>query len=505
MMTHKFTDWSSLSAWSIISFTLMAAKNLFSSGYAIIPVVYAGWQKGFSSPWVIVAAVGVIGAILAFSVLQWLKFSFKVETDKLIIKHGIIFKKADELPFAKIQNVRLEQPLYFRPMGLYRIIVETAGSKSNEAELSALDYKDALTLKKQLMAEHDAHHQSSTQLSHESQNQNSVKQVNTVSRKSLKQLLLFGLYQNNAIWLAVILGPIFGQLDWESMENLQQVQALIAWYETNLSSSIVLQLLLACLALIVFYLLFSILSIISAVLKYFPYKLSRSGNTLHRTGGIIAKQNDALAIKRIQVVKFYQPLVGRLLKLWTVYFKQVQGHEIEAQGNTNMLVPSMSRSDIGELLPKLKGIEATARTLPKRYQRIHLGWYWRRGLLPLLVPAINTYFLGLNLFTDILWIAAVLFCLGIYLKYRQYGYALEGDNLWFHSGLLGHSWQLIALSKVQHVAISQSPNQKRSGLANLEIGLASGTVTLPYISIIAARAIAEQSLALIHNDHRNWI
>ena len=102
MMTHKFTDWSSLSAWSIISFTLMAAKNLFSSGYAIIPVVYAGWQKGFSSPWVIVAAVGVIGAILAFSVLQWLKFSFKVETDKLIIKHGIIFKKADELPFAKI-------------------------------------------------------------------------------------------------------------------------------------------------------------------------------------------------------------------------------------------------------------------------------------------------------------------------------------------------------------------------------------------------------------------
>ncbi|WP_259650866.1 PH domain-containing protein, partial [Shewanella sp. MBTL60-112-B1] len=42
-----------------------------------------------------------------------------------------------------------------------------------------------------------------------------------------------------------------------------------------------------------------------------------------------------------------------------------------------------------------------------------------------------------------------------------------------------------ALTKVQHVSITQSPNQKRSGLANLEIGLASGTVKLPYISIIA--------------------
>ena len=199
-------------------------------------------------------------------------------------------------------------------MGLYRIIVETAGSKSNEAELSALDYKDALTLKKQLMAEHDAHNQSSTQLNHESQNQNSVKQVNTVSRKSLKQLLLFGLYQNNAIWLAVILGPIFGQLDWESMENLQSMQTFWAWFDANIAISLLLQLAFLLLALTLFYLLFSLLSMTSAVLKYFPYRLSRSGNTLHRTGGVIAKQNDALAIKRIQVVKFYQPLVGRLLQ-----------------------------------------------------------------------------------------------------------------------------------------------------------------------------------------------
>ncbi|ABZ77970.1 membrane-flanked domain [Shewanella halifaxensis HAW-EB4] len=505
-MAHKFSQWSSLSAWSIISFTLFATRQLLSSGYALIPVVYTGWQQGFSSPWVIVAIAAVISAIFIFSVLQWLKFRFRVEADKLIIRHGIIFKKADELPFSKIQNVRLEQPLYFRPMGLYRLIVETAGSKNNEAELSALDYKDALNLKKQLMAEHDLHsHQAFHSPQQSPQQHRRPKQAYILSRKSLKQLVTFGFYQNNAIWLAVILGPILGQLDWESMENLQLVQSLSVWYEVNIGISIVLQILFISMTLVLFYLLFSLLSITSAVLKYSPYRLSRSGNTLHRTGGIIAKQNDALAIKRIQVIKFYQPLVGRLLKLWTVYFKQVQGHEVEQRGSTNMLIPCMTRKDIAQLLPELHGIEASSLQLPKHYLRIHLGWFWRRGLLPLLVPAINTYFLGLNLFTDILWIAASLFCIGIYLRYRQYGYVLEGNNLWFHSGLLGRSWQLIALTKVQHVAITQSPNQKRGGLANLEIGLASGTVKLPYISIIAARDIAERSLALIHNDHRNWI
>lgn len=498
-MNHKFAQWSSLSPWSIISFTLLTTKQLLSSGYALIPVVYTGWQQGFSSPWVIVAITAIISLIFVFSVLQWLKFRFKLEPNKLNIKHGIIFKKADELPFSKIQNVRLEQPLYFRPMGLYRIVVETAGSKGNEAELSALPYKDALSLKKQLMAEHEqASLTPAAKLTHS-------KQVEPLSKKSLKQLILFGLYQNNAIWLAVILGPIFGQLDWESMENLQLLQSFWAWYNAHIAASIALQLIFGVLALATFYLLFSVISIVSAVLKYFPYKLSRSGNTLHRTGGIIAKQNDALALRRIQVIKFYQPLVGRLLKLWTVYFKQVQGHEIEQRGSTNMLIPSMDRADIAELLPRLKGVEASATRLPNQYQRIHMGWFWRRGFLPFLVPAINTYSLGLNLFTDLLWIGASLFCIAIYLKYRQYGYRLEGNNLWFHSGLLGRSWHLIALSKVQHVAITQSPNQKRSGLANLEIGLASGTVKLPYISIIAARTIAERALVLIHNDHRNWI
>ncbi|MFT5789261.1 MAG: putative membrane protein [Shewanella sp.] len=502
-MANKFSQWSSLSAWSVISFTLFAIKQVFSSGYALIPVVYTGWNQGFSSPWVIVVALFSVVSILVYSVLQWLKFRFKIDANKLNIKHGVIFKKVDEIPFNKIQNVRLQQPLYFRPMGLYSIVVETAGSKGNEAELSALDYKEALALKKRLMTEQE--HHSETISTEATSSNHADNQHHTVTRKSLKELVLFGLYQNNAIWLAVILGPILGQLDWESMENLQSLQTFWAWYDSNIAVSIVLQLLFALFSLALFYLLFSLLSMASAVLKYSPYRLSRSGNTLHRTGGIIAKQNDALAIKRIQEVKFYQPLVGRLFKLWTVYFQQVKGHEVEHRGSNNMLVPSMTRKNIAELLPKLNGIEATSIQLPSRYQHINLGWFWRRGWLPLLVPAINTYFHGLDVFTETLWIAASLFSLGIYLRYRQYGYVIEGDNLWFHSGLLGHSWQLIALSKVQHVAISQSPNQKRSQLANLEIGLASGTIKLPYISVQDAQRIAERSLTLIHNDHRNWI
>ncbi|WOT05887.1 PH domain-containing protein [Shewanella youngdeokensis] len=501
-MTNKFSQWSSLSAWSVISFTLFTIKRVLSSGYALIPVVYTVWNQGFNSPAVIVVALLSVIGILAFSVLQWLKFRFQISEYKLNIEHGIIFKKVDEIPFSKIQNVRLQQPLYFRPMGLYSLVVETAGSKGNEAELSALKYKAALALKKRLMSEQEQSHSTNTEgMPHRC----SATQQQTVTQKNLKDLLLFGLYQNNAIWVAVILGPILGQLDWESMENLASLQSFWAWYDGNIASSSILQIAFALVAFALLYLTFSLISMASAVLKYLPYRLSRSGKTLQRTGGIIAKQNDALALTRIQVVKFYQPLIGRLLKLWTVYFQQVKGHEVEQRGDCNMLVPSMTRRHIGELLPKLTGIAATSTALPQQYQRINSGWLWRRVSLPLLVPMINTYFHGLDGYTEILWLAASLLSFAIYLRYRQYGYVINADNLWFHSGLLGHSWQLIALCKVQHVSITQSPSQKNRQLANLEIGLASGAIKLPYIAIQDAQYIAERALLLIHNDHRNWI
>lgn len=261
-MSNRFAEWSSLSAWSIISFTLFAFKQLLSNGYALIPVVYTGWKQGFSSPWVIIAVLLSLLLILSYSVLQWFKFRFKIDANKLNIKHGIIFKKVDEIPFNKIQNVRLQQPLYFRPMGLYSIVVETAGSKGNEAELSALDYKEALALKKRLMTEQEQ--QSSTNSTDVGANTAETRH-NTVARKSFKELVLFGLYQNNAIWLAVVLGPLFGQLDWESMENLQSVQAFWAWYDANIAISFILQATFALLALTLFYLLFSILSMTSAV------------------------------------------------------------------------------------------------------------------------------------------------------------------------------------------------------------------------------------------------
>ena len=515
-MQTRFSQWAGLSAWSIISYTLNTIRLVISNGYAMIPVVYTGWQQGFSSPWVIVAAVGVMLAVLCYAIIQWAMFRYRLFDDKLGVRQGLIFKKTHEIPLSKIQNVRLEQPIYFRPLGLYSLVVETAGSKDDEAVLAAVNYRKAIQLKQHLVnpllptpissdADPDSEDGTLEKGVTWEGERKAKKRSESLVRKDFKQLLLFGLYQNNLFWFAIIAGPIIGQLDWSQLADTPMVRSSLQWYEQVISVSVLYQIVLGSLLLIGFYLLLSLISMTASVLKYYPYHLSRDNNTLHRSGGIIAKQNDALALQRIQVIRFSQPVIGRLLNLWTVYFKQVQGTEVEQKAKRHMLVPSMTRKTVAELLTDMDGIEAKTTALPTQFNPIHFGWYWRRALAPLIVPLVNTIGMGLNPITELMWLIGLCFTLGLYLRYRQWGYYLEGSDCWIHTGMLGHSWHLVALRKVQHVAITQTKGQRRKGLATLELGLASGTQTIPYMPLKDAREIAERALSITARSPKNWI
>lgn len=503
-MNTRFAQWASLSPWSIISFSFGGLKQLLTNGYALIPLVYTGWQQGFNSPWVLLVALGVCLLTLSYASLQWAWYRYRLQDAKLGIRQGLIFKRAQEIPLNKIQNVRLEQPLYFRPLGLYSLVVETAGSKRDEAVLAAVNYRQAMQLKRELFRAHTQkqspiEQQVKTQLNHE------IPKEGLVIAKDLKALMIFGLYQNNLIWLSLISGSILGQIDWENLQHNALVQGLLHWYQTHIATGLGYQALFILVTLTLVYLLLSLISMASSVLKYYPYRLSLRQGTLHRTGGVLAKQQDALRLHRVQTVRFEQPAIGRQLQRWTVHFEQVKGNEVEQLAKRHLLIPSMTRGDIAEMLPRLDGLATKANRLPSAFQGIHIGWFWRRALPLALLPLLLTPITGFAPFTQIVYGLTLLSLIGMYLHYRQWGYHLEGDDCWIHSGILGQSWQLVPLIKTQDVSISQTPGQKRHALATLHLGLASGPLVIPYIPLTEARLIAETALSLTRQDPRNWI
>ena len=506
--TNDFQQWQALSPWSIVSNIFSTLKNILSNGFAIVPIVYTGWQQGFDMQWGILASSVLLILVTIFAIIEWRKFRFRLHNHQLEIKRGLIFTKKDEIPLSRIQNIRYEQPFYFKPLSLGTLVIETAGSKKDEAHLAALDTLQAQTLKRLLLNLSHTKVTSTDELPNVNSQQN-IDNTQPIVRKSLADLVLFGFYQNNCIWFAVIAGPIAGQIDWDKIFDSPLAQLFWLWVQQQTHQNIGLQTIMLIVALFAIYSLFSLISIVAAILKYHPYQLDKHDETIQRSGGVISHQQDALAIKRIQLVQVQQPAIARLFNRWTLYFKQVKGHEVEQKTKQHMLVPSVKSTEIESLLTSIPQLSGGASALPNSYKPIHINWLTKRIVLPLfpaIVLTIVGYYGHHSLeFFEFTWFAATMIMLAIYIRYKQWGYVVADKVIWQHSGFFGQQWKRVAFEKVQHVKITQTKSQKHAQLAYVEIGLASGNVVFPYIPTSVAQQIVAQSLNATVNNNQNWI
>ncbi|MBT1443719.1 PH domain-containing protein [Shewanella sp. JM162201] len=563
-------QWQQLSRWSVLSFTLSASKQLLMQGYAVVPIVYTGWKKGFDSPLMLLVISAVLLGIIINGLVQYFTFRFRALDNKLEVRRGLVFVRRDELPLDKIQNIRLDQPFYFKPLNLCTLVIETAGSSDSEVSIAAMSLERAQELKSHLLGEgrHAADAMqgatsvatsastsastsaaasdatsaqglaeasakasgASTKAQGASAKTSERRDDIQVIHRSARELVIFGLYHNNLIWLAVFAGSLLGQIPLHEIIERLGFEAASQWQSKG-------PLLLAMLSLALIaagYLALSLLSVLFALLKYFPYALhllhstaqhrpqsegsAKRQPTLERRGGIIAHQQDAAAMRRVQLVAFNQPPLARLIGRWTVFFHQVKGSEVERVAKLPMLVPALKESELAPLLAKLAALPGGDASLPSisTLNPIHKAWFYRK-LIPLLVVAVaalialsslvstSSLLSTSSLIGELVLTGALLASLGLWLRYRHYGYQHSNDLLWLRSGLLGHTLVRIPLGKVQHVRLHQSPWQRRHKLATLELGLASGVQRLPWVPLEHAKAIADHSLRLTRTDRRNWI
>ncbi|ABM01116.1 PH domain-containing protein [Shewanella amazonensis] len=492
-MSATAENWQSLSPWSVVSFTLGTARQVLTQGYALIPIVFTGWKQGFDSPLVISVALLVLLGILTFALVQYATYRFRPGSHKLEVRRGLFFKRKDELPLDKIQNVRLDQPFYFKPLLLCTLVVETAGSRKDEVQIAAMPLSNAMALKSHLLqkpAEPVNHHEEQTD--------------SLLLERGGKPLFLFGLYHNNFVWFMVFAGSIMGQLPVESWFESLGLNTFV-----RIESQGPLWGTLSVIALILLgYICFALISVLFAFLKYYPYRLKLGAeSTLERTGGILAHQQDALAMKRIQLVEFNQPPIARLLKRWTVFFRQVQGHEVEQHLKLPLLIPSVTPDELPPLFAQLKALPGQDSLPPQVHELrpIHNGWLKRR-LAFVWLPALLTMLISRELVViELALTVAILGSVGLWLRFKHWGYRHDDTLVWQRTGLLGQSIKRVPLYKVQHVSLLQSPGQRKKGLATLELGLASGKIFLPWIPYSEARTIALAALTQLDKHRGNWI
>ena len=142
--------WSKLSNWAVVYFAARSLRQIFTSAYALAPILIATLRA--DSLWVPAMLLSAaIALILGHAFLFVRRFDYRWSESGLIVRQGVFQRAQLDLDFSRIQNVSVVRPIYFKPLGLASLAIDSAGSSEEEVTLAALEGTLAESLRQRIV------------------------------------------------------------------------------------------------------------------------------------------------------------------------------------------------------------------------------------------------------------------------------------------------------------------------------------------------------------------
>ena len=495
---HEVSDWSRVSPLSMIHQGIAFIRQLAGTNpgplLGLLAGAYAFAQR---SPLMLATtAVILLGGGLALLVLAWLRFQYRVSDDTIQVQRGIFTRQSLTLEFDRIQNVRIETPIYLRPFGLARLSIESAGSSSEEVQLPGIPMAHAETLRDRALTSHTG-----TPTDTEVQSEVESATQHLLSRRP-SDLVIYGISSPAILWggaiLASILGAVTRRME-QAESDLEPLRALTDWLPDSVSQ---VWWVIAGIAILLGAM--TLFSIIMALVRYHGYRLEKTGDRYRLHSGLITRREQGLRQYRIQHVRLAQSLVARLFRRHHLTCHQigmVQPDQPEGSGNRLMapaLTPGEQQQLLKHLLPGLDWQTLTFNGVSRRYMLPRLAFWgglWLTAVLGALYQDASFWILATAPLPPAL----------IWLNWRRQGWCLNDDYLVLRGGLFGCHYTVFAGFRTQTVRVYDSPLQRRAGLANLATRLGSGGFLLPFIQRADAEMLMDELLYQMETSDAPWL
>ena len=534
-------DWRRLSPIAIAYFTLRSIKNMAQGAIYAVPAiaVTANITDNIQSPNTLLGITAILVIFFSSGVVSFFMYRFRVNNQHVEIHSGVFSRSYTNLPFWRIQNVKIELPFYYRPFGFALVILDTAGSAGEEAKIVAVPLAYAHALRKQVLAEHRGarNQESGEQAPHfqkgdANQQQQASSYVNDdtaainreqskrytetnedgetiLNRRSITDIVIHGI-TNNRVWIllgaaAPFYDNAFGYLsEWLAQKGLQLNQLVgeqtIAWWQFGLYAFVMLMMAMAVVALI---------SIGGALFTFYDYTLSRQDDRYIRRSGLLNKQEVSMRASRIQVISAKQDWLDRMLKRVNLYFEQNAsiGHSTnELMSPNRLIVPSVTEDEADELshevMPQSKIRRSDYQSISKRYI---LHWVIAGLSIPFLVGAgFGIYKEHFDITAGVTFVSVILLGI-IILKWWRWGVVNDDKYIYVRRGRIGVDYLCFEPYKVQQVVVKQSVFMKRRKLATVQFVLASGAISVPFLPEDYANELANNVLFEVESKRKSWM
>lgn len=406
----------------------------------------------------VLAGIGIVLAIimvvLIYNWIVWAKTWISVQDEAIVIERNLLNRKANTIGIKNISNINMEQNIFERIVGTYKIKLDTnSATTADKTDVKIVLSKNmAEQFKQQVML----------RMNEECEEVLDEKVEYDVEYKA-KDIIMHCIYTANPISVIFIIAFLVG--------------CIIALNSINTGAAVldgIINILGSVIAIV--FVMGSVLhSLIRDFFVYYNFKARRKENKIYLTHGFFKKRQYTIAVDKVNAVEMVSPIFSRILG--RQYVKVVCIGVGDEENENAMLLLSEKTDNMKEklslLLPEF--VIAEPDIIKREKKSV---WSTIPGAIFVFGICITTLVM-INAFNEIeieeMWIRiliatllvgiSVLYIVSQILNFKTCGIGLGEDVLLLVQGSYSKTSTWIPYSKIQELEYSQGPILRRFGLA----------------------------------------
>jgi putative membrane protein len=473
-----------------------------------------GWQL-WAMPFLIPYAL--------FIIVRYISFRYRYEENELVIRSGLIFRNERHIPYARVQNLDAVQNVFHRLFKVVEVRVETGGGQEPEAKMSVLPVADFEEMRRRVFAGRGGEVAPAGDAAEAPALEPSGR---TLLHLPPRELLLCGFLENRGfvilaaafglLWEVGLIDRLFGQIFGEpkgsEKPGYSVVRALVAAVfgrgELPLG-----RIALALAAFAGFLLFIRLLSMVWALVRLYDFRITRIGEDLRTRFGLLTRIVTTIPLRRIQTLTILEGPLYRLFKRASVRAETAggggEGGEESGKKQREWLAPVLRCGELAgflrEVMPELDLASVTWQSAhPRAYRRELKGWL-------IVATGISVPFVVLLKWWHLSLLAILFVWCAIAVRFyvKQLGWAMTDGAVLFRSGWIWRKITIARFTKIQAVAIHESPFDRRAVMARVRVdtagaGDSSHRVDIPYLPRDVARHLCDLLTAQAARTAFRW-
>ena len=450
------------------------------------------------------AVIAIIGVNFAFAYLGWKRLTYTVGEQDIRVESGILSRSARSVPFERIQDVSLEEPLLPRLFGLVMVKFETGAGGGEDLSLTYLSNEEGERLRQLVRTRREGGAIAASVGETDASDVAAETDARPLFAMDVRRLFVFGTFEFSLAVFAVLAG-LFQYADSFVDFEIWDPELWEGWLSEQGASLTHLgayaQVASALLGLIAFVVVGSLTGLVRTFTREWGFLLERTARGFRRRRGLFTKTDVVMPVHRVQGLKIGTGLLRYRFGWHNLRFVSLA----QDSGAANHVVaPFAKMAEIEPIVAEagfhLPGDDADWYRASEKYRTDSAIIDSLFFLFAACAAGVGTslYFAEWTLLAvAIPLVLAAFSVLAALYSWHIQRHAIDAEQIMSTKGIFAPKSQIATRLKLHSVEISQGPIARRRGYATLHLGQAGGEFEISGVPIERARELRSEVMETI--------